>query len=415
MAQGIALLSMYNDEDDDDDLMDVAPSPAAPRPGPTPSAVTPSPPPSLTPPLSDGDSGGPETLASPVPRTPPLSVPRSPPPPEVFDAPRGRGALGIVDYAHDDTAMSPEAEEGEIVTSTHLVTETTEIRVSEEHLEERTLSGTFFNLTSGIQPDPPQPSGFPEQSEVQTHIAMEFTRTEVVVAEVEVVAVDSVETQKDDPLSNFLPPPLTKKCPEDLQEKINKFLSYKKAGKSFNADLRNRKDYRNPDFLQHAVRYQDIDQIGTCFSKDVFDPHGYDKSDYYDELEADMKREIERKDQERKKSQKVEFIPGGTHSATAGPPKSTQIPVTGVSTAIVSGLQSVSTTSDGTTTRHSRKSKWDKVDGDVKPTLQSGGLDDRPPTHGAGYSAFAQQKRKEVERKEAEDKKSNERKFDKRS
>jgi len=69
-----------------------------------------------------------------------------------------------------------------------------------------------------------------------------------------------------------------------FQEKINKFLAYKKAGKSFNATLRNRKDYRNPDFLQHAVRYQDIDQIGTCFSKDVFDPHGYDKSDYFDEI-----------------------------------------------------------------------------------------------------------------------------------
>jgi hypothetical protein len=69
-----------------------------------------------------------------------------------------------------------------------------------------------------------------------------------------------------------------------LQQKINKFLAYKRAGKSFNAEVRNRKDYRNPDFLQHAVRYQEIDQIGTCFSKDVFDPYGYDKGDYYDEI-----------------------------------------------------------------------------------------------------------------------------------
>lgn len=69
-----------------------------------------------------------------------------------------------------------------------------------------------------------------------------------------------------------------------LQRKIDKFLALKKIGKSFNAEVRNRKDYRNPDFLLHAVRYQDIDQIGSCFSKDVFDPHGYDKSDYYDEI-----------------------------------------------------------------------------------------------------------------------------------
>ena len=69
-----------------------------------------------------------------------------------------------------------------------------------------------------------------------------------------------------------------------LQQKIKKFLAYQRAGRSFNAEVRNRKDYRNPDFLQHAVRYKEIDQIGSCFSKDVFDPHGYDKSDFYDEI-----------------------------------------------------------------------------------------------------------------------------------
>lgn len=69
-----------------------------------------------------------------------------------------------------------------------------------------------------------------------------------------------------------------------MQEKINKFLAYKRQGKSFNVEVRNRKDYRNPDFLRHAVRYQDIDEIGSCFSKDVFDPHGYDESDYFDAI-----------------------------------------------------------------------------------------------------------------------------------
>lgn len=69
-----------------------------------------------------------------------------------------------------------------------------------------------------------------------------------------------------------------------MQRRINKFLELKRSGKSFNAGLRNKKDYRNPDFLLHAVRYQDIDQIGSCFNKDVFDPHGFDKSDYYDEI-----------------------------------------------------------------------------------------------------------------------------------
>ncbi|KAF3455883.1 hypothetical protein FNV43_RR00525 [Rhamnella rubrinervis] len=51
------------------------------------------------------------------------------------------------------------------------------------------------------------------------------------------------------------------------------------------------------------MRYQDIDQIGSCFGKDVFNPRGYDKSDYYEEIEADMRHEMEegtRKEEESK-------------------------------------------------------------------------------------------------------------------
>ncbi|XWS18522.1 hypothetical protein CRYUN_Cryun32bG0051000 [Craigia yunnanensis] len=133
------------------------------------------------------------------------------------------------------------------------------------------------------------------------------------VSESEGIEVEeSVSVDNVDPLDKFLPPPPKAKCSEELQRKIDKFLNLKRAGKSFNAEVRNRKDYRNPDFLLHAVRYQDIDQIGSCFSKDVFDPHGYDKSNYYDEIDADMKRERERKEQESKKNQKVDFISGGS-------------------------------------------------------------------------------------------------------
>lgn len=320
--------------------------------------------------------------------------------------------------------MSPEAEEGEIVSSGRVVIGM-EIQTFEGNLEERTPPGTVQLLTPSTQPERPQPTDVPEQSRSESSMAIDSAGADPEIAEAEVVAVISEEVQKDDPLESFLPPPVTTKCPQELQEKINKFLAYKKSGKSFNAALRNRKDYRNPDFLQHAVRYQDIDQIGTCFSRDVFDPHGYDKSDYYDEIEADMKRDIERKEQERKKSQKVEFVPGGTQTSTVAAAAaslkiSTQIPVAGISATVAS--VSASTVSDATREiRQNKKSKWDKIDGDVKNPVHSGGHDNlsavgvnaahlSAANAGSGYTAFAQQKRKE-----AEERKSGERKLDKRS
>nr|CAD1834413.1 unnamed protein product [Ananas comosus var. bracteatus] len=324
-----------------------------------------------------------------------------------------RGALAIVDYAHDEAAMSPEQEEGEIM-SGGCVVFGAELQVAEGNIEGKSP-----------QPESSQPLDMPEQSKSETSMAMDFTGMEPEVAQVEEAAAASVDMQKDDPLSRFLPPPVTTKCSEELQQKINRFLAYKKSGKSFNADLRNRKDYRNPDFLQHAVRYQDIDQIGTCLSKDVFDPHGYDKSDYYDELEADMKRELERKEQERKKSPKVDFVAGGTQLATVAPilKTSTQVAVSGISAAISSGIPLAPVAVDAAVkdTRQSKKTKWDKVDGDVMNPALSAGHDNisaagvhaallTAANAGAGYTAFAQQKRKE-----AEEKRTGDRKFDKRS
>eukprot|EP00262_Sarcandra_glabra_P021906 TRINITY_DN9444_c0_g3_i2.p1 TRINITY_DN9444_c0_g3~~TRINITY_DN9444_c0_g3_i2.p1 ORF type:complete len:451 (+),score=105.10 TRINITY_DN9444_c0_g3_i2:51-1355(+) len=426
-AEGIALLSMYNDEDmdvdEDEDEDEAEPHPPVEEDKERSEslnesdAVPSSSAPSTTPlfhsqtPVPDDDIG---TLKSPAPLTPqpqlslPSPSPSLPPPPPVLgslDARTSRkGALAIVDYAHDETAMSPEAEEGEIV-STGRVMLDAELHAIPGNFHEKTPPGTVQILTPNIQTTPPQSSEQLEQSKSEISATMTYTKTEHEDAQDEVAAIASVETQKDvDPLENFLPPPPMTKCSEELQEKINKFLAYKRAGKSFNCDLRNRKDYRNPDFLQHAVRYQDIDQIGTCFSKDVFDPHGYDKSDYYDEIEADMKREGERKEQERKKSQKVEFVQGGIQpgAVPSAPKISTQVPVAGVAALDTSGLHSVSAAADAISrdSRQNKKTKWDKVDGDRRNSLHSGGQDtvSTASAHaallsaanaGAGYTAFA--------------------------
>ncbi|XP_059439517.1 uncharacterized protein LOC132172092 isoform X2 [Corylus avellana] len=280
----------------------------------------------------------------------------------------GRRKLTIVDYGHDEVAMSPEPEEGEIEGSGRVM----------------------FGL------------------ELQT--ANEGAHVEEAVMEQE---------EEIDPLEVSLPPPPKEKCSEELQRKINKFLDYKKYGKSFNAEVRNRKDYRNPDFLLHAVRYQDIDQIGSCFSKDVFDPHGYDNSDYYDQIEADMRRE-----ELEKKKNKAEFTSGGTQSGTVAIAPKVNMPIPGVSTVAATGLLPVPPAADTTTRdgRQNKKSKWDKVDGDRRNSLPPSGGQDSISVAGAhaallsaakagtGYMAFAQQRRRE-----AEEKKSSGRKVERRS
>ncbi|XP_074302426.1 uncharacterized protein LOC141633983 [Silene latifolia] len=124
----------------------------------------------------------------------------------------------IVDYGDDDIAMSPDPE-------------------SMREVEQRTVIGNVV--------DSPQLSAHADVDDV------------------------SDEDRKDiDPLLDaFLPPPPQDKCLDELQQKINKFLAYKRQGKSFNVEVRNRKNYRNPDFLRHAVSYLDIDEIGLRLHK----------------------------------------------------------------------------------------------------------------------------------------------------
>ncbi|CAL5430981.1 unnamed protein product [Camellia sinensis] len=85
---------------------------------------------------------------------------------------------------------------------------------------------------------------------------------------------------------------------------------------------------------------------------------------------------MERKEQEKKKNQKVEFVTGGTqHGVVAQAPK-INIPISGAITVAAGGLHPVpgaidSVTWDG---RQNKKSKWDKVDGDRRNMLPLGGL-----------------------------------------
>ncbi|KAL9383753.1 hypothetical protein Peur_024076 [Populus x canadensis] len=313
-----------------------------------------------------------------------------------------RGRLAIVDYGHDEVAMSPEPEEGEFEE---------ELQSANGAIQEKSSPATAQILSPSVRATP-QSSEHLEPSQ-PGEINDTTKESEAVSAE----GANEVPAEGVDLLDKFLPPQPKEKCPEDLQKKIDKFLALKKIGRSFNAEVRNRKDYRNPDFLLHAVRYQDIDQIGSCFSKDVFDPHGYDQSDYYLEIEADMRRERERKDQELKRSPKVEFVSGGTQPGVVVPPSKFSLPIPVVT---ASGTHSSANAADAAPRegRQNKKSKWDKVDGDGRNPLPPGGHDSLAAAAallsaanvGSGYTGFVQQKRRE-----AEEKRSGERKLERRS
>ncbi len=55
------------------------------------------------------------------------------------------------------------------------------------------------------------------------------------------------------------------------------------TGKLFNEELKRMRAYKNPDFLQKMVEHFGIEDIGSCYPKEVFDPTHLPKEDYYKE------------------------------------------------------------------------------------------------------------------------------------
>ncbi|EFJ11890.1 hypothetical protein SELMODRAFT_446839 [Selaginella moellendorffii] len=258
-AEGIALLSLYNDEDEDD----------------------------------DGEEE------------------------------EGKEAAAIVDYAHDEATEVEAAELG----------------VSKEEGEEEAGGATATAVA------PPDPNSFPPEH-----------RQQVTPQQEELVCLD------ESLVADFLPSPPTCKCSDELQDKFTWFLSLKDAGRSFNDELRNSKGYRNPDFLHRAVIHQGVDQLGSCFKKEIFDPHGYDPEDFYDALALEQKREFDRRDMERKQNQKLEFVRANTLAAAA---KMMQQKVN-VNASIPSLNEAAAAAAPKPESRTNKKSKWDKVEPDSR-------------------------------------------------
>jgi len=82
-----------------------------------------------------------------------------------------------------------------------------------------------------------------------------------------------------------IPPEPAQKCSEDLQAKFRQYVQRKRRdGYNFNAVIQNRTDFRNPSIYEKLIEHFGIDEVGTNFPKNVYDPHGFRSTDYYEEI-----------------------------------------------------------------------------------------------------------------------------------
>ncbi|OBT48643.1 hypothetical protein VE00_00816 [Pseudogymnoascus sp. WSF 3629] len=127
------------------------------------------------------------------------------------------------------------------------------------------------------------------------------------------------------PVPNFdIPPSPPGSPPPTTEKKFAHFLQLKKQGTHFNERLANSSALKNPSLMQKLMDFADVseeDQYATTLPKDVWDPSGFPKWAYKDELAKSQQQVLKRKEEEKLGGPR-EFVPAsgsGESSRSATP------------------------------------------------------------------------------------------------
>ncbi|RWS15873.1 SAP30-binding protein-like isoform X1 [Dinothrombium tinctorium] len=107
------------------------------------------------------------------------------------------------------------------------------------------------------------------------------------------------------------------RCANSLLEKISRLYEKKLEGRDMNASIQKRKDFRNPSIYEKLIAYCGIDELGTNYPPEIYDPHKWEPESYYEELARKQKEEMDRKEKERRERTKVEFVTGTAKKSSA--------------------------------------------------------------------------------------------------
>jgi len=116
-----------------------------------------------------------------------------------------------------------------------------------------------------------------------------------------------------------IPPEPPGNCSRLLQNKIEAMYDkMRRDGFDFNRTIQQKKSFRNPSIYEKLIDFCNIDQKGTNFPPEIYDPHIWGKESFYDELDKTQRKDMERREREKKDKTKIEFVVGTKKSSSDG-------------------------------------------------------------------------------------------------
>ncbi|KAL0076755.1 HCNGP-like protein-domain-containing protein [Phycomyces blakesleeanus] len=117
-----------------------------------------------------------------------------------------------------------------------------------------------------------------------------------------------------------IPPEPETEVEEDRAANIAHFLELRASGHKLNDHLQRNKSFRNPRIYAKLVEFVELDEIGSNFPKEYFDPHGFPKDAYIDGILETQRRLAEEKALSHQSRTNIAF----TSASTQSHPKQTQ-------------------------------------------------------------------------------------------
>ncbi|XP_064542546.1 SAP30-binding protein [Drosophila montana] len=104
-----------------------------------------------------------------------------------------------------------------------------------------------------------------------------------------------------------LPPEPKGHPPPELVAKITKmYTKMRQTNMDMNRVIQDRKEFRNPSIYEKLISFCDINEFGTNYPPEIYDPLQWGEESYYEALSAVQKTEMVKRQKDRKDMDKVE-------------------------------------------------------------------------------------------------------------
>ncbi|XP_067634134.1 SAP30-binding protein [Eurosta solidaginis] len=129
---------------------------------------------------------------------------------------------------------------------------------------------------------------------------------------VEIIS-ESKSPKKGEPPNKYahygfsLPPEPKGKPSAELVDKIKQLYDkMETTNMDMNRVIQGRKEFRNPSIYEKLIQYCDINEFGTNYPPEIYDPLQWGQESYYEELARIQKNEMLKRQKERKDTDKIE-------------------------------------------------------------------------------------------------------------